>query len=342
MRFEFYHAGLADVPKLSVDGTVENAVHFSHWRGNRTPPQVRADTSTEIALNLVGAPNREELTQGIELVTNNHFDTDGLLSVWTVLEGERSLALKERLIAAAEAGDFSACTDEQAIRASLVIQGADGVVPDSGVISPLARSLAGGASVTEARAYELLLPEVERVLTRTDEYEPLWREGWAAVEAALASFASGRSKVEEDAEARLSIVVLAADLYGTAGFKPTRHAAPFTAISCHTRGELYLIATPLDGGWSYRVDYPYYSWAETVVRPRIARRDFSACVERLNRLETEGRGGSWKLDESELTSVLKFTDEGGTPTASTLTHDDVAGELRAVLLEQEKAEGARL
>src|SRR5216684_661356 len=103
MRFEYYNEGLADVPKLSVDGTVENAIHFSHWKGNKTPASVKADTSTEIALNLVSAPGREELTQGIDLVTNNHFDTDGVLSVWTVLTGAPALELHAKLIAAAEA-----------------------------------------------------------------------------------------------------------------------------------------------------------------------------------------------------------------------------------------------
>ena len=112
MHFEFYHDGLAGVPKLSVDGTVDNAIHFSHWEGNETPAQLKADTSTEIALNLVAAANRDELTRGIELVTNNHFDTDGLLSVWTVLTGERALELRDQLIAAAEAGDFSEFTNE--------------------------------------------------------------------------------------------------------------------------------------------------------------------------------------------------------------------------------------
>src|SRR5438034_3030795 len=103
MRFKFYDEGLADVPKLSVDGTVVNAIHFSHWKGNKTPASVKADTSTEIALNLVSAPDREELTRGIDLVTNNHFDTDGVLSVWTMLNGARSLELRDKLIAAAEA-----------------------------------------------------------------------------------------------------------------------------------------------------------------------------------------------------------------------------------------------
>ena len=85
MRFEFYHPGLDNLPKLSVDGTVSHSIHFSHWQGNETPPEVKADTSTGIALNLVGSPNREALTRGIDLVTNNHFDTVGVLSVWTVL-----------------------------------------------------------------------------------------------------------------------------------------------------------------------------------------------------------------------------------------------------------------
>ena len=53
MRFEFYTEALDTVPKLSVDGTVDNSIHFSHWQGNTTPAEVKADTSTEIALNLV-------------------------------------------------------------------------------------------------------------------------------------------------------------------------------------------------------------------------------------------------------------------------------------------------
>src|SRR5258706_6881584 len=118
MRFKFYDERLADVSKLSVDGTVDNAIHFSHWKGNKTPASVKADTSTEIALNLVSAPDREELTQGIDLVTNNHFDTDGVLSVWTVLTGERALELREKLIAAAEAGDFSELSTGDGVRAS--------------------------------------------------------------------------------------------------------------------------------------------------------------------------------------------------------------------------------
>src|SRR5882724_9002431 len=155
MRFEFYSDAIADLPKLSVDGTVDNAIHFSHWKGNQTPKSVKADTSTEIALNLVAAPDRDELTQGIELVTNNHFDTDGVLSVWTVLT-EPALELREKLIAAAEAGDFSELSTQAGVRASIVIQGSESAI-DEDAGSPLAHQLAGAPVTDLARAYELVL-----------------------------------------------------------------------------------------------------------------------------------------------------------------------------------------
>jgi hypothetical protein len=342
MRFEYYHSGLDDVRKLSIDGTVPNSIHFSHWEGNLTPASVKADTSTEIALNLVGSHERERLTEGIELVTNNHFDTDGVLSVWTVLTGERALDLREKLIAAAEAGDFSEYSSKDGVRASIVIQGTDAPVPGEDAGSPLARHLAGRSMKDEPRSYELILPEVERVLTRTDDYEFLWRDVWQRVEAALESFARGDSYVEEDAETHLSLVTLAPGLYGSQGFSPTKHSAPFTAISSNARGQVFLIALPMISGWSYRVDYPYYSWAETVVRPRIERRDFNALVSRLNELEenrtnagsTQGR---WALDEREMTSAMKFLDESGMLSASTLPPEIVAEEMRRALQEMETA-----
>ncbi|HVI71644.1 MAG TPA: DUF6687 family protein, partial [Pyrinomonadaceae bacterium] len=254
MRFEFYTDALANVPKLSVDGTVDNSIHFSHWEGNTTPAELKADTSTEIALNLVASPNRATLTNGIELVTNNHFDTDGVLSVWTVLNGERALAYRDLLISAAEAGDFSEYSSDDGVRVSIAIQGSDQASPNNDDGSPLARLLAGEEIDDEARAYELVLPEVERLLTNINDYESLWREGWERVVAAIESFERGESKVTEYSE--ISLVTLAPELFDGTGFSPTRHAAPYTAISKYARGELFLIAIPAGSGWFYRLDYP--------------------------------------------------------------------------------------
>jgi len=328
MRFEFYSDAIADLPKLSVDGTVDNAIHFSHWNGNQTPESVKADTSTETVLNVVAAPNRNELTRSIDLVTNNHFDTDGVLSVWAMLTGERALDLRDRLVAGAEAGDFSEFSSTDGVRASIVIQGSDSPIDKSG--SPLAEQIADRPVNDEAEAYVLVLPHIEHVIKHTDRYEPLWREQWKRVETALDSFAKSESQVEEFDDAKLSLVTLAPTIFGPSGFDPMKHSAPFTAISHHAHGELFLIATPLEKGWTYRIDYPYYSWAETVVRPKIKRRDFTSLVAHLNELE-QNNHGDWRVDTSELSSALKFSDAENRLAASRLTPDAVAKQLQQTL-----------
>ena len=316
MRFEFYTEALDGVSKLSVDGTVDNSIHFSHWEGNQTPAELKADTSTEIALNLAASPNRTQLTNGIELVTNNHFDTDGVLSVWAVLNGERALPYRDLLIAAAEAGDFSEYSSDDGVRVSIAIQGSDQASPNNDDGSPLARLIAGEEVDDDARAYELVLPRVEHLLTNINEYESLWRDGWNSVAAAIESFEQGKSRVTEYSD-KISLITLAPELFDGAGFSPTRHSAPYTAVSKFAKGELFLIAIPARGGWFYRIDYPYYSWAETVVRPRIEHRDLSGALTLLNDKESN-RDGKWQTDNREMTSAVKFLDNARTLAVSRL------------------------
>jgi len=335
MRFQYYSEEIANLPKLSVDGTVGNSIHFSHWQDNETPEEVKADTSTEIALNLVTSPNRENLTQGIELVTNNHFDTDGMLSVWTVMTGERAAQYRDVLIAAAEAGDFSEYSTETGIRVSIAIQGSDQASSNNDDGSPLARRIAGAEVDDDARAYELVMPEVERLITNINDYEDLWRDGWENIAKAVESFEAGASKVTELPENQISLITLAPEIFSGSGFNPTRHAAPYTAISRYARGMLYLIAIPAGGGWFYRIDYPYYSWAETIVRPTVHRRDFTDALRRLN--DTERNAGSWQLDNREMTSAVKFLDETGSLAASSYSPDEIANIIASESLQRAHA-----
>jgi hypothetical protein len=113
------------------------------------------------------------------------------------------------------------------------------------------------------------------------------------------------------------LITLASELFDGAGFSPTRHAAPYTAISKFAKGELFVIAIPTNGGWSYRIDYPYYSWAETVVRLQIERRDLSSALQLLNDRESN-REGRWQPDNREMTSAVKFLDNARTLVASRL------------------------
>ncbi len=246
-----------------------------------------------------------------------------MLSVWTLLNGDGALELREQLIPAAEAGDFSEFKSEAGVKASIVIQGSDQPVPGEASGSPIASYLAGEVVEDEARSYELVLPEVGRILTRTNEYEHLWGESWKKIETAMESFARGTSVVTEFPDAKLSLVQLAPEVFGPGGFDPDLHSSPATAISQHARGHLFVITTPFQNGWSYRIDYPYYSWAETVVRPRVQRQDFSLLLVRLN--EAEGQPENfWKNDSSELSSAVKFLGRDGRLAASTLSPDVVA------------------
>jgi hypothetical protein len=322
MRFQFYSDDLADVPKLSVDGTVPKSIHFSHWNGNETPAELKADTSTEIALNLVTSTKRDQFTKNIDLVTNNHFDTDGILSVWTVMTGEPAAKYRDVLISAAEAGDFSEYSSADGVRISLAIQGSDQAIPEDNTGSPFARMLAGEDINDDARCYELIMPRLEHLLTNINDYEPLWREGWKRIVDALESFDRGSSTVTEFKESKLSLVMLAPEIFSGSGFNPTRHSAPYTAISKFVHGELFVIAIPADDGWFYRIDYPYYSWAETVVRPTIRRGDLTKVLQTLNAKESN-RNGRWQSDNSELASAAKFTDSNLTLMPSRLKPEEV-------------------
>jgi hypothetical protein len=124
------------------------------------------------------------------------------------------------------------------------------------------------------------------------------------------------------------------EVFSPSGFNPTRHAPPYTAISHYAHGQLFLITTPVKDGWVYRIDYPYYSWAETVVRPRVERRNFTPLLARLNQLENDG-SGLWKLDSQEMTSAVKFLGVEGKLAASRLLPDEVANALRVELLSRQ-------
>jgi len=191
--------------------------------------------------------------------------------------------------------------------------------------------------VDEARSYDLVLPKVEHVLTHTDFYESLWREPWKRIEVALDSFAKGESRIDEDLVNKISLVTLAPAVFGSVGFDPAAHAPPFAAISHHARGNLFVVATPLNDGWAFRVDYPYYSWAETVVRPNISRPDLSAAITTLNEIENT-ETGRWVIDSSELASAIKFSDVKNQLTASRIAPDVVARALADALNERLSSE----
>jgi hypothetical protein len=69
-----------------------------------------------------------------------------------------------------------------------------------------------------------------------------------------------------------------------------------------------------------------------VVRPGVKRHDFSGLIPVLNQIE-QNHDARWKLDNSEMTSVVKFLDASNTLAASRLRPDEIVGLMRAELFE---------
>ena len=111
-------------------------------------------------------------------VVNNHFDTDGVLSIWTLLDPEQAVACRELLVAAAEAGDFD---EWPALDRGLWLDAA---------------IRAGPGAADDAAAYQTVLPQLPDLVHRLDERRDLWGREWDALLAAVAALEQGRLRAE--------------------------------------------------------------------------------------------------------------------------------------------------
>ncbi len=243
-RFQFvseiYDGGF---PAISCDGLVPGvSLDLTHWQGNHTPVQYKADTSTEIALNFAFSP--EAFDQWADaVVVNNHFDTDGVLAAWVVLEPETAAASRELLVAAAEAGDFD-----------------EWPALDSGRwLDAAIRALASEADDDEA-AYAKVLPQLPDLVRRLQDRRDLWGKEWDDLQAAVAALEAGRLCAQvQDA---IGIMIHREGQGKVPGALLARQFLP--------GARRYLLVFERAGGqFDYRYERPRYAWADTVVRPAL-------------------------------------------------------------------------
>jgi hypothetical protein len=257
-RFEFVEESYeSECRVISCDGLVPGAtLDLTHWQGNLTPQRFKADTSTEIALNFVASPEARNEWANATAV-NNHFDTDGVLSVWTLLDPERALANRELLIAAAEAGDF------------------DEWPPlDRGLWLDAAIRALGSRASDDADAYRAVLRQLPELIEGLDERRDLWGDEWETLQAAAASLAAGRLHAEQSGAIGLlhhNLLVPEAP-----GALVARRFLP--------GAKRYLLAFDRAGGlYDFRYERPRYAWADTVIRPILAQPDAVKLAESLGR-----------------------------------------------------------
>lgn len=298
MVFYFYEDAMKDVSKISVDGLVPNSDHLSHWKDNRTPSPLKADTATEIVFRYLCHPERKNFFPQMGIITNNHFDTDGLLSVWALLNPRKAEPMAGRMIAAAEAGDFLIFSSEEGVQMNLLISAL--CQSDK---SPLNETIRNYSGPREAAYYKSLLPLVPDLFRKKDQYVSFWKAPYEFILQSMKLFEKGVIGVEEYEEEDLSVVI-------------DEHRPARQAIDFNCQGNLILVIEDREkseGGFAYELEYRYYAWADTVTRPPIKKIDMAPLVETLNRLDLQNEG-HWMTGNypgQAMTSALKYTDERG-------------------------------
>jgi hypothetical protein len=278
-----YHQ-LDEAPHVVVDGspTGGTLLCLTHWPGIGSPPELAADLSAEMAFLYLGAFDRHP---GASAVSNNHFDQDGLVSVFALSQPEAALAHRDRLVEVARAGDFAVCADRDAARISMTI--AAFANPER---SPLA-GLAGLSDYAESTAllYTELLGRLDQLCRDPSPFRAWWEEEDANLTASEAALASGAVAVEEVGDIDLAVLTVPPDAPDGGGHRFAgewvRGLHPMAVHHATERGALLTMR-----GQHFELSYRYESWVQyrsRAVRPRV---DLAPLAEQLN--AEEGGGGS--------------------------------------------------
>jgi len=276
MRFLPYPS--ATIPNIIVDGARNGhtVLTLSHWPKSGSPKELQGDTSTAIVFNYLDAPDHHV---EVEAVSNNHFDEDGLVGIFALLQPSFADRHRDLLLDVAQAGDFGVFERRQAARIAFALSAhAD---PDS---SPLPAELfTRPYPVMAGELYIQLLDVLPKLIANVEDYRGLWESEDATLAASEELINQGLVTIEEQHDLDLAIVRLPEDL--------TR-CHPFALHNRTTCSRLLLLQ-----GRRVELQYRYESWVQLASRKPAPRVDLSQLASELNRDETtEGR---WVFDGVE-------------------------------------------
>jgi hypothetical protein len=273
MRFEPYHH-LAGRPNVVLDGspTEGTVLTVTHWPGYPPPEAIADDLSAQMAFRLLDHP--ELVPDGVELVSNNHFDQDGLVSLFALCRPEDARARQPFLEDVARAGDFAVYADRDAARVSMALStmAGDDARPDD----YLERT--GGL-------YEELLGRLPELCDAIQGHPDLWAEEDASLTASEAALASGAVQLEEIPDVELAVVTVPDGAPDAGGHRfGGDWASGLHPMAVCSATERLVLATVRDG--RYEVEHRYESWVQLRSRPLRQRRDLIPLAERLQEEET--------------------------------------------------------
>lgn len=279
------YSQLDDQPNIIVDGKAQRAtvLTLSHWPWNATPPELMRDTSTDIVFAYLDSPEHH---CGTGLVSNSHYDEDGLLSMYGLLNPVSALAHRELMIATSRAGDFSICSDPDAAKLSFVLAAyAD---PE---VSPLdAEIFTGSDAARIAGLYAAMLERLPELMDDIPGNRQYWDAEFAHWRESEQAIERGHVVIDEVPALDLAIVHIPDDMptrtvrrYLT---RWQRSVHPFAVHNITRCSRLVWIK-----GESLEVQYRYESWLQLASYRPALRVDLTGLAEQLCELETAG--GEW-------------------------------------------------
>jgi hypothetical protein len=302
LRFVPY-GDTTDVPNVVVDGAANasTVLTLSHWPGSPTPRDLLEDLSAQIALRALVEPARFD---GVDVVTNNHFDQDGLASVYALAFPDEARARRDQVVDVARAGDFGAFAHRDSARISFAMAAYDD--PDA---SPLDRDLFSKPYDEQcAIFYAELLPRFGELLDHPDRWRALWEHEDAHLGESITAIEKGIVRVEERPELDLVVVTVpehwAAQVTHRFTQRWTETIHPMAVDNATERTRVLLVQ-----GRSYRLELRYETWVMFVSRPVAPRPDLRDLARHLDTLETGG--ARWEAEPpGALTPRLSVAGDG--------------------------------
>lgn len=194
---------LGDTPGIIVDGAAADStlLTLSHWPQNTTPDELKRDTSAEIVFAYLDAP---QYHVDVEVVSNNHFDQDGLVGLFALIDPVTAQQYRELLIDTASAGDFGVFERLDAARISFLLYALED--PASGFLQADVCKLSGAQR--DAALYQALLVELPEILLDLERYRPYWEPAEEHLLASLELLDGNKVTIVEKPELDLAIVQL--------------------------------------------------------------------------------------------------------------------------------------
>ncbi|MBT9393596.1 hypothetical protein KLP40_10525 [Hymenobacter sp. NST-14] len=262
-------------PTIVVDSTGLGAVlTLAHWRGAATPASLRDDTSAGSVLRALRAP----ATPGLDAaaVTANHFDVDGFVGVWALLNPELARRHETLLRLVAVLGDFREIDwhhplADHALQLVAWLNAEEKARFYEPFGAPARRQREDEASAVK---FAWFLPRFAQMLENSEVGRAAWEPEFERVKRAVEVLQSPPTAVRRYPEIGLTVV-------------RTPEPLPYYALFSPSRGTDIVLS--LYDGQRYELEYKYTTWIDLESRPTRPRLPLGALAARLNAREQTPR-----------------------------------------------------